>query len=176
MNIHKERRKIDAVLNNYRAQLDSIPDELFNISPPGGGWSYAEVYSHILQATIAASMGLERCTHVVPSSKKGDVNLLGRLVLLFGRFPPVKITAPDIVNAKMPAVNISKEEARNLIVKCRKRIDTVIEYVEKAPQNARVKHPRLGMLNAQQWFKFMRIHLAHHLNQLNRITIKLKAD
>lgn len=163
------------ILNDYRARLDTIPDELFNVTPPGGGWSYAEVYSHILQATMAASMGLERCAQINRSSNDKGINWLGRMVMLFGGFPPVKIKVPDMVNAKIPALKISKEEARNLIIKCRKRVDAIMEHVEKAPQNARVKHPRLGSLNAQQWFKFMRIHLAHHLNQLNGITNKLKA-
>ena len=54
MNIVKEYKSIEFALNNYQSRLETIPDELFTVTPPGGGWSYAEVYSHILKATLGA--------------------------------------------------------------------------------------------------------------------------
>ncbi len=174
MNTAKERKAIDAALDKYRAQLDTIPDELFTETPPGGGWSYAEVYSHILQATLGSSINLERCTHgnCEPTSK--GPTLLGRLVLFTGRFPPVRVKMPAAIAAKMVISKITKEDARNLLIKCRKRIDDTSGIIKNAPQNARNKHARLGMLNAEQWFKFIRIHAQHHLKQLARIRKKFQ--
>ncbi len=43
MNIAKEQKAIEAILDKYKEQLDAIPDELFTVTPPHGGWSYAEV-------------------------------------------------------------------------------------------------------------------------------------
>ncbi len=173
MNITRERKTIDDVLNNYRAQLDTIPDELFTETPPDGGWSYAEVYSHIMQATLASLVALERCTQRVGDVNTKGLNLIGRFVLFFERFPPVKIKVPRKVDEKFPAVKISKEEARNLIVKCRMRIDDMMLHIKESAPNACTKHPRLGMLNAAQWLKFTRIHLEHHLKQLDRIRKKI---
>lgn len=170
MNILKERKAIDATLDIYRTHLDTISEDLFTETPPGGGWSYAEVYSHILQATMAAAIGLERC-----KQRDGDakgINLMGRMVMLFGRFPPVKLRVPESVAAKMPVSKISKEEAKNLIIKCRKRMDELFPVVKNSVPGSIGKHPRLGMLNAPQWFKFIRIHLQHHLKQLTRIKNK----
>ena len=174
MNIVKERKTIDSALDNYRAQLDSIPDEFFTVTPPGGGWSYAEVYSHILQASLAATLGLERCMHVKPDEKAKGINMIGRFVLMFGCFPPVTIKVPEKVSAKMPALKISKEEAKNMIVKTRKRMDDAMEFIKESPEKSRTKHPRLGMLTSSQWLKFIRIHLEHHLKQLARIQKKFQ--
>ena len=152
MNVLKERQAIDAALDDYRAQLDTIPDELFTETPPGGGWSYAEVYSHLLKATLGSSISLERCAHgnCEPTSK--GPTFLGRFVLFTGRFPPVKVKVPAEISAKMPAEKISKEEAKNLIIKCRKRIDDTCGLIKNSRPDSRNKHSRLGMLNAQQWF------------------------
>jgi hypothetical protein len=169
MNIPAERKAIDAALDNYRAQLDTIPDDLFTETPPGGGWSYAEVYSHILQATLGSSIALERCTHNNCPPTKDGPTLIGRLMMFTGRFPPVKVKVPEAVATKTPVVKISKEEARNLLVKCRKRIDQTAPLIKRASPHARYKHARLGMLNAKQWFKFIRIHAQHHLKQMERI-------
>jgi len=172
MNIAKERKAIDAALDDYRAQLDTIPDERFTETPPDGGWSYAEVYSHILQATLGSSIALERCAHnTCPPTTKG-LTPLGQLMMFMGRFPPVRVKVPEAVAAKIPAAKLSKEDAKNLIIKCRKRIDDTAPLVKQSSSISRYKHARLGMLNAKQWFKFIRIHLKHHLKQLKRIAKK----
>jgi|ERR1700743_633526 len=172
MNIVKARKAIEAAFDIYRNRLEAIPDEQFTVTPPGGGWSYAEVYSHILQADLGSSIAMERCINGTANPTKKGLNLLGRLVLFFHRFPPVKVKVPEKTAAKMPVNKISKEEARNLLIKCRKRINEIAPLVNNAlPQN-RHKHPRLGNLDARNWLKFILIHTKHHLKQLDRIEKK----
>jgi hypothetical protein len=173
MGIGSRRKEIEEVLDTYRNRLDTIADEEFNVTPPGGGWSCAEVYSHILQADIGSTIAIEKCTlsSCVPTSK--GRSLTGLMVLSFGRFPPVRVKVPEELAAKIPAKNISKEEARNLLIKCRKRIEDVVPRIHDASPNCRVLHKRLGMLNARQWLKFILIHSKHHLKQLDRVEKKL---
>jgi hypothetical protein len=169
MTISKEKKSIEAALDIYRAKLDEIPDEFFTVTPPSGGWSYAEVYSHILKATLGSSIVLEKCANNKTPVDSGGPTFLGRLMMLTGQFPPVKIKVPQSVLNKLPVDKISKEDAKNLLIKCRKRIETVAPLIENSLLNSRAQHPRLGMLNAKQWFKFIRIHAFHHLKQLERI-------
>ena len=168
MSLAKEYKLVNAALDNYRAQLDIIPDDEFDVTPTNGGWSYAEVYSHIMQATLLSFMAIDRC---IAGNKptKDKLNFWGRYVMLLQRFPPVKVKVPGKVSSKMPVTKISKEEAKNLIIKCRKRIEEAFPAIHNVPLKNRSKHPRLGMLNAAQWIKFIRIHLQHHLKQLKRI-------
>lgn len=167
MKIAKERRAIDAALDNYRNQLDAIPDELFDVTPPGGGWSFAEVYSHILQATIGSTIAAERCANGTCEATKQGLTLIGRLSLLLGYLPRVKV--PPVESAKIPVKKLTKEEARNLLVKCRSRIDTITPRINGALPHSRFKHSRFGMMNAGEWYKFILIHLKHHLKQLARV-------
>jgi hypothetical protein len=170
VNLLKEKKGIEAALDSYRQKLDVIPDDLFDVTPPAGGWSYAEVYSHIMQATLLSHIAIDRCTFGAPKPIKDKANWLGKMVLLFGRFPPgIRIKAPQKVSDKMPPQKISKEDARNLIIKCRKRLEDTLPQVKNDTVKNRSKHPRMGMLNAPQWFRFIRIHLQHHLLQLKRI-------
>lgn len=175
MKIVDERAAIEAAFDQYRALLDEIPDAQFDASPVGGGWSYAEVYAHILKATLGSSIALEKATQgsCIPTNKKPT--LFGRLLLLLGIFPPVKVKAPNAANNQPLADKITKEDARNLLIKCRRRIDTVIPLIHQSSNNCRTSHPRLGMLNARQWLKFIRIHLKHHLKQIQRIENKFTA-
>jgi hypothetical protein len=169
MSIASQQRQVNAAFDEYRKRLDTIPDELFTESPKNGGWSYSEVYSHILQADMASSMALERCARPngKPTSEKPSFR--GKLVLFFGCFPPWNVKTPESIAARMPVQKISKEEARNLLIKCRTRVNEMVPLLKDSPENCRMKHPRLGMLNARQWYKFIMIHTKHHIKQLNRI-------
>jgi hypothetical protein len=168
MSIAKEHRAIETAFDNYREWLDTITDELFTETPSGGGWSAAEVYSHVMKATLRSSIAMERCAHSnCPPTNQG-LSIQGRFTLLFGCFPPVRIKSLDGIIVE----KISKEDARNLIIKCRQRVETIMPLIANAPADVRYKHPRLGMLNARQWFRFTRIHLQHHLKQLEQIKRK----
>lgn len=176
MNISSQRKEIDEVLDIYRKRLDTIPDEMYAQTPPGGGWSYAEVYSHILQSTLGSTILLEKCTLSNCRPVSAGLTLRGLVVLSFGRFPPGRIKMTGELAAKIPVSKISKEEARNLLIKCRRRIDTITPLIKNASKHARSKHPGLGMLNAKQWFRFILIHSKHHLKQLNRIQKKFQTQ
>jgi len=41
--------------------------------------------------------------------------------------------------------------------------------VNSASATQKVKHPRLGLLNAEQWYAFIHLHFLHHQRQLIRI-------
>lgn len=167
MNIAEEHQKINTALNEYRHRLDEIPDEEFTETPPVGGWSYAEVYSHIMQANLGSSIAAEKCCRRTGVTTSKGLNWTGKLVFLLGSFPPGKRKSPAALDAVTK--KISKEEARNLIVKLRKRVDEIAQLAAHAPNENKVAHPSLGMLTAGQWLKFIRIHTRHHLKQLNNI-------
>lgn len=169
MNVLAEKKQLDAALDEYRRRLDTIPDERFDQTPPNGGWSYAEVYNHIMQADLGASIAMQKCTQGTLRHDGKKPNLLGRFMLLLGMFPPVKLKVPAGVEARIPARKIDKEEARNLIVKVRKRITDLMPLLEEASPNCTIQHPAMGHFNAPQWLKFIRVHTQHHLKQLDRI-------
>lgn len=167
MNLAAEHKAINTALDIYREQLDEISDEQFDLTPVAGGWSLAEVYSHIMQASLGSTIAAEKCCRKTGVTTTKGLNFRGMLVFLLGSFTPGKRQAPPAVAALTK--KISKEEARNLIIKVRKRVDDVQSLLNSAPANSKVSHPGLGMLNAAQWIKFMRMHLEHHLKQLQRI-------
>lgn len=170
MSIIADKKMLEDTLKEYRRRLDTIPDQLFNAAPPGGGWSYGEVYSHILQADLGSFIAIEKCTNGTGKMDNKRLGWLAWLIFLTGRFPPFKIKT----SAKMEAAvtNLAKEDARNMIIKLKNRMDQLIPAINKSSSFSKIKHPRLGMLNAKQWFKFIGIHTKHHLKQLEALDKK----
>ncbi len=173
MSIAADKKDLEEALNEYRKQLDQVPDELFNQSPPGGGWSYGEVYCHILQANLGSFTAIEKCINGTGQIDNKGLGMMARAIFLFGRFPPVRLKAPKKIAAMV--TNMDKEEARNNIIKVKKRIDQLTGAISKSSSFIKVKHPRLGLLNARQWLRFINIHTRHHLKQLERLNKKFAA-
>lgn len=167
MNFQSQYRYLLTYVDKYSNFLESLTEEEFQRSPAIGIWSYAEVYSHIFQSNLGSLVAAEKCINGTAGITSARINWLAALILLVGRFPPGKIKAPERIAAMVK--KISKEEARNLIVKFRSRLVQVAPSVIKALPNQKIMHPRLGLLNAAQWFRFIQIHTKHHLMQLERI-------
>lgn len=172
MSIAADKKSLEKTLQEFRRRLDVIPESQFNAVPPGGGWTYGEVYSHILQADLGSLVAIERCANGTGKIDDKRLGWLAQFIFLLGSFP-VKFKAPDKIAAMVN--NIGKEEARNLLVKLKVKIEQMVPVVNRSSTFSKIKHPRLGLLNARQWFRFIDIHTRHHLNQLNRIENKFKS-
>src|ERR1700712_5213902 len=159
MSIASDKKAIEIALAEYRRRLDTIPDDQFNATPPGGGWSYGEVYSHLLQSNLGSLIAIERCANGTGKIDNKRLGLLAQAVFLLGRFP-IRLKAPEKIAALVN--NIGKEEARNLLVKLKAKIEQMMPVINKASTFSKIKHPRLGLLNARQWLRFIDIHTRHH--------------
>ena len=167
MSFQSQHRSLLAYLENYSAHLETLTEDEFQRSPADGVWSYSEVYSHVFQANLGSLIAAEKCVNGTAERNSERIHWLAGLILFTGFFPPGRIKAPLRIAAMVR--KISKEEARNLIVKFRLRLTHVAPTILKASPDRKIKHPRLGLLNAAQWFRFMQIHTRHHEMQLRRI-------
>jgi hypothetical protein len=166
MSVSSTTKSILEAIEKYQDFLCEVDEDEFQISPAEGVWSYSEVFSHIIQANLRSLLAIQKCLYA-KSQGTGSIPLIARAILLFGKFPPIKLKAPANIAALVK--KISREEARNDLIKLKTRVLELTPKVSKCPENSRMKHPRLGMLNAVQWLRFIEIHSYHHLKQLRRI-------
>ncbi len=174
MSVNSHFRSLTKAVEQYENLLKEVSEEVFAKCPAEGHWSFSETFSHIFQSNLASLIAIEKCLLKTGISDMSRTPWQVLAILFFGRFPPGKIKAPGRI-ASMVKV-ISKEEAANLIVKFRKRLDELKDKVGKADKYQKIKHPRLGLLNARQWWRFIEIHTVHHTRQLERIKNQLRVE
>ena len=166
MRIEKIEYSISKIIAKYNVKFAAMSDAEFVLQPPILGWSYSEVFSHIFDASLLSFQAIKNC-----SSGKADnkpTHNLVKAILWFGAFPPGKrYQVPKSLAERVK--KISKADAEVLIRSVQNRLTASTEIVKKSADDEKIKHPRLGYLNAKQWFRFTEIHLKHHLKQLNRI-------
>lgn len=168
MSIATQQRSILKSVETYSRLLEHISEEDFQLTPAEGVWSFSEVYSHIFKANLASLIAAEQCINGTAGKISAGTHWMVRMILFFGRFPPGNYKVPASI-ADM-TIKMSREEARNLIIKFKSRLADISPRVSKASSYHKVKHPRLGYFNARQWFRFVEIHTLHHQKQLNRIS------
>jgi hypothetical protein len=167
MSIAELKTSILNSVNEYSNFIINVSEEDFQKNPEGGGWSYSEVYSHLFQSNLGSLIAAEKCINGTGERSRKRANWVVRAILFFGYLPPGKIKAPARIAAMVS--KIDKEQARNLIVRFKSRLTDICPRIEKASPDIKIKHPRLGLLNAKQWFRFIEIHTRHHQKQLERI-------
>lgn len=150
----------------YHDFLREVSDHQFQLTPPIGGWSYSEVYAHIFDLSILTIKEVENC--IKGEGKIKSTAFIVKIILFFGSFPPnAKYKVPKALVGRER--KITKEGAAAFIQKFLEELDMVYSQLHLADSALKTRHPRLGYLNASQWFRFMEIHLKHHLKQLKRI-------
>ena len=171
MSVASNKKELEKSLRFYEEFLKTVSEEAFSSTPPSGGWSYAEVYSHITNVNYISAIAAEKCLNKVAEIKTRKPDWRVRLILFLGKFPPGKIKAPATVEESVK--KFTKEEAANFLIKVCKKLDNLIPQYKKFDSNYKVKHPRLGYLNATHWLRFMVLHTKHHQNQIIRIKREL---
>lgn len=172
MSVERQYRSILKAVGLYEKLLSSVSEDQFCMNPAQGGWSYSETFSHIFQSNLASLIAVEKCILKTGVYAGNRIDWRVWLILFIGKLPPGRIKAPDRIAAMVK--KISPEDARNLIAKFRSRLDTVKSGIKNSDPDQKIKHPRLGLLNAKQWFRFIEIHTIHHTAQLKRIEKMLK--
>ncbi|HET8828000.1 MAG TPA: DinB family protein [Pelobium sp.] len=167
MSVNSDKNKVLNSLKFYSAFLKTVNEELFVKTPVQGGWSFAEVYAHIISANLLSVVAIERCLNKTAEIKTHKPDWRVRLILFFARFPPGKYKVPPVLEDKVK--KISKEEASNDLIKLTKKIEELEKGFSKFNPDYKSKHPRLGYLDAKSWLRFIYVHSKHHQMQIKRI-------
>jgi hypothetical protein len=174
MSIEANYKSLLRAVSYYENHLSGVSEEVFIQSPDDGGWSYSETFSHIFQSNLFSLLAIEKCIAGIGSPNRKRIHWLAWLILFFGRLPPAKFKAPEKIAAM--TTKISRADALILINKFKTRLEEIQSNINNANPYQKAKHPRLGLLNAKEWLRFIEVHTIHHIRQLKRISRKLTVD
>jgi hypothetical protein len=168
MSLSSVTQEITATVDVYEQLLHGVSETEFQRTPAPGVWSYAEVFAHIFRSNMLMRPVIEKCANGQAIENKDSLGIPYRLVLFFRRFPPtMKFKVPPKLEHLVEKVN--KSQAQELIDQFRKDLPELISMAENASPYQKVKHPRMGLLNAEQWMMFTELHTKHHARQLRRV-------
>ncbi|MFD2330846.1 DinB family protein [Cohnella sp. GCM10020058] len=181
MNTKETLRKFEDTVNGYIQELEGFSLEQLLWKPAADEWSLGQMHMHLIRS--AQFMHLRNVAQCLAPNDNPTDSLTGKTEqgeALFGAgsFPPERIQVPPSPQYTPPQPE-SKEQIMDGLR------DTVSRMTEIEPKVAAafdpkqdttsglvrnaVVHPRLGGLNALEWFQLIEMHYRHHLLQKKRL-------
>jgi hypothetical protein len=172
MNFDQNFKGLIGAIEEYRDRLKRYSEEQFQQKPLNGGWSAAQVYSHIITADRLSTKGIAKALQGNISETDQRIKLISWWLLFIGKIPK-GIKAPKALEERTSTF-ADKEQAEIQIQQLLEDLEKVKAQKHQLSRTRKFKHPFLGLLNSFEWLRFMEIHSKHHLKQLDRIERMIK--
>lgn len=152
----------------WLVSLNDYTEEQF-ARQPEGQWSIGQVYFHLVVGTERFHLrACRKCLEHRGEIVEGGKTLPGKIVFLLGSFPPAKIHVPPSEDYT-PKPPQSRAEMREGLLRLIEMMRALAPQIDHAPPVQKWKHPALGMLNAEEWYRLIEMHFRHHLWQKKRL-------
>lgn len=170
-------QSFETTVERYVAELNLLNmDELLR-KENEEEWSIGQMYMHLIQSALFMQFrniehGLAKNEHTVDVD--AEKTELGSQVFEAEQFPSVRVKVPASPQYT-PLQPESKEQLAQGLqqVVDRMRSTASVLSLEEAVTGSKVLHPRLGALNAREWFHLIEMHYKHHFLQLDRLKMNL---
>lgn len=165
----------EATVERYLTELEKLDMEPLLKKTNEEEWSIGQMYMHLIQS--AQFMHLNHIDQCLAESEAalvhtGEKTEQGRAVFERGSFPPVRVRVPASPQYT-PQQPESKEQLSVGLRGVMERMKRIEPALSQAPERNKMLHPRLGPLNAKEWFLLIEMHYRHHLLQLDRLKQEL---
>ena len=90
MSINVQYKSIIKAISEYENLLSSLSEDEFMQSPPNGGWSFSETYSHIFQTNLGSLIAAEKCILRTGVHSRQSHSLAGRDDFVLRKVPSRK--------------------------------------------------------------------------------------
>jgi hypothetical protein len=178
MNTTETLQRFEEVMNHYLEELNGFSMEQLKRQPSENEWSIGQMYLHLINATLYMHLrNVDQCMTQNEDSivSQGEKTEAGQAVFDQGGFPPVRIQVPP-----SPQYTPGQPESKDQLVQGLKTVMQQMKEIEPkletAPLHNTVSHPRLGALNAKEWYMLIEMHYRHHLLQKDRLKKELEIN
>ncbi|WP_145413665.1 DinB family protein [Paenibacillus xylanexedens] len=174
---HEVLQSFETTVERYMAELGQLDMEELLRKENEEEWSIGQMHMHLIQSALFMQLrNIDHCLdsneHTVHSDEMKTE--LGSQVFEAEQFPPVRVKVPASPQYT-PLQPESKEQLAQGLqqVVDRMRSTVAVLALEEAATGSKVLHPRLGALNAHEWFHLIEMHYKHHFLQLDRLKMNL---
>lgn len=166
--LNKKFNAIEDIRHRINFHFASWSDEQFNRKPAAGGWSQAQVISHLVQSESLSVKYVKKKLSYPDTLKKGPLAAWFRYSLLkIALRLPIRYKAPGMVSGSDEI--LSKNDLLKQWEDVRKEMAGLLDNFPEELLGTNVfKHLVAGRLKITQMLDFIFEHLTHHERQIFR--------
>lgn len=158
--------------SNWLSSLKGYNTEQLYAKPSESEWCLAELYHHIMKVAWTYQMpNFYKCLHKRPVKGKPK-NAKGYLVFNLNIIPYRKIkmsSFPSEIEIGFTPEIKKREELISEFEDFIKDIITISDLLKTADLSVKNYHAFFGVINAQEWFSLVEIHMRHHSRQKKKL-------
>lgn len=163
--------RIEELTHHYLDELEPMSLDQLKLQSNENEWSLGQLYLHLIKTALFMQIGnIEKCQSqsVDAVDTIGEKTEAGAAIFTLGGFPPerIKVPASPQYTPEQPA---SKQQIIDGMHKVLQRMKEIEPLLADISPKCTSLHPRLGALNAKEWFALIEMHYRHHLLQLERL-------
>ncbi|MEW9699494.1 DinB family protein [Paenibacillus sp. SI8] len=164
-------QQFEELTKRYLEELQPFSLEQLRRQPNEEDWSLGQTYLHLVKTALYMQLGnVEKCRiqSIDGAAAASEKTEAGEAIFALGGFPPERIRVPSspLYTPEQPESKEQIIEGMQAVLQKMKEIAPALEAISPAHV---VMHPRLGGLNAKEWFALVEMHYRHHLLQLERL-------
>ncbi len=176
-------RKFEDTVSGYIRELERFSLEQLLWKPATDEWSLGQMYLHLIHsAQFMQLRNVALCLDGGPTVLSTGKTKQGEELFSTGSFPPDRIKVPASPQYTPPQPESKEQlvdglwETVRRMVEIEPSVASAFEQITQARSETgdetvrhRVVHPRLGGLDAIEWFCLIEMHYRHHLLQKKRL-------
>ena len=169
--------RIEELTHHYLDELQQLSIEQLKLQPNENEWSLGQLYLHLVKTALYMQIGnIDKCRSQSANAVDpvGEKTEAGVAVFTLGGFPPERIKVPASPQYT-PEQPTSKQQIIDGMQTVLQRMKGIEPLLEDISPRCTSLHPRLGALNAKEWFALIEMHYRHHLLQLDRLKASINS-
>ena len=153
----------------YQEALRAYSDAEFIRKPSESDWSVGQVCTHLMDTWFGfMTLKINKCLESEEFANE-QLGEYGKILLTTRAFPVLKVKGPP-KSTYDPQPAASRNAAIETFERLRKAMQEFAVMLENSGNSiGKRRHPRLGYMNAWEWYELAGIHLNHHWKQKERI-------
>ncbi|UKS29198.1 DinB family protein [Paenibacillus sp. HWE-109] len=169
MNTMQTLKNLEEVTRVYEQELHDFNMAQLTQKPSEDEWSIGQVYVHLIQTALYMQIrNIETCLAANEEKPNFEKTAAGSAVFELGSFPPTKIHVPPSPQYT-PSQPVDKEQIVTGLQTVIAKMQVIQAQLDVNSSKYTAAHPRLGDLNAKEWFQLIEMHFRHHRLQVNRL-------
>ncbi|ABG60229.1 DinB family protein [Cytophaga hutchinsonii] len=154
-------------------ELDFYGNNQFKKKVTPNGWTIGQIYDHLLIYSQEVHIkAIQECLAKKQAGPKEGKTFNGFLQFAYGSYLPFKHKSNPY---KEPGQPLSTEKVKDDFYRFLKLLHKVAKEIDYKKPTAKIKHPKLGYLSAEEWFKLIEMHFRHHIKQKKKLDNEVRS-
>lgn len=166
-------KKLLPLAKYWLKELDFYGTNQFKKKLTEKSWTIGQIYDHLLIYSQGVHLkAIQECLAQKDANADQGKSFKGFTQFVYGGYMPFKYKSNPYIEPNQP---LNTEKVKDDFYRFLKVVYKVAKEIDYKKPTAKVKHPSLGYLTAEEWFQLIEMHFRHHVRQKKKLDVEVRS-